>query len=131
MISYSMKDPRWANMGIGFPMRKFGCYVVSLAMIAGITPDNALNKLMANDCFTDDGKLINEKAREALGFRTYQKLFPDTEITQPTIAETDHYAELGYPKHFYIALPDGMCIDPLDGATKPNPYNVVSYREYA
>jgi hypothetical protein len=131
MINFSMKDARWANMGIGLPMKSFGCYIVSLAMIMGITPDNILEKLMANDCFDNNGNLFNYKACEVLGFKTYQKLPPATEVVYPIIAETDHYAGLGYQKHFYIAMPDGTCVDPLDGLTKTNPYNVVSYREFA
>jgi hypothetical protein len=50
----------------------------------------------------------------------------------PCIAETNYYAKNGYKQHFFIHLPDGNIIDPLDWIprVKKNKYagHIVSYR---
>jgi hypothetical protein len=55
---------------------------------------------------------------------------PTTKITKPTIAETNHFSGQGFPQHFFVSLPNGQIIDPLDGQQKVNPYNIVSYRQF-
>lgn len=129
MINWAQTDSRWASLGMGNTLGKSGCYVVSLSMILGKTPDNILHILNANDCF-NNGALLNDKAAKVLGL-TYKWLPPDAVVSYPIIAETNHYADKGFPQHFYVLLSDGNIVDPLTGLTTPNPYNVVSYRRFA
>jgi hypothetical protein len=132
MKNFSMKDPKWGNLGLGYPMRKDGCYVTSLSMLCEKTPDAVLNLLMQNDCF-EGSLLLNAKAGQVLGFKTYKVLPSTTQITSPIIAETNFYANQGYPQHFFIALPNNQMVDSLTGIQGPNKYskNIVSYRYFA
>lgn len=128
MNSYSQRDERWADLGIGTPMHDYGCLVTSIAMILGKTPDRVLKALNRGDCFDRYGSLIWAAAVKVLGIKDYKWLPGSTPVTKPIIAETDHYKPR-FPQHFYILNPDNSIIDPLDGQTKsPNPYNVISQR---
>lgn len=127
MMGFKMSDPRWGNMGIGTAMRTYGCLVTSLSMLIGKAPDNVLNALMVHDCFTDTSELIWAKAASILGFKRYQYLPANTPITRPIICETHDNAPK-FPKHFFIGLPGGQIIDPLDGKTQKNKYKIVSQR---
>ena len=131
LIPRSMKDKGWGNLKIGqtdLRLKTHGCYVIALSILVGKYPNVVLKKLNQNFCFDKDGKLLNEKAAKVLGFEEYRWLPPDTKLTEPITAETDHYVDKGIPQHFFIALPNGNIIDPLDGGIKPNPYKIISYR---
>lgn len=132
MKNYSQKDKRWAKLLIGstnLSMKYFGCFVVALSIIDGRTPAEVLNILNRNNAFNSNGMLISEVAAKALG------LSYDGYTTQPQkmdcIAETDHFKKDGFEQHFFVLLKSGKIIDPLDGRTKDNPYNIVSYRLFS
>jgi hypothetical protein len=84
---------------------------------------------MLNDCF-QDASLLNDKAAKVLGLH-YKWLAPDSVVTYPIIAETNHYEHEGFPQHFFVCLDHNFIVDPLNGETKTNPYNIVSYRKFA
>jgi hypothetical protein len=130
MINWAQTDLRWASLGMGNTLGKSGCYVVSLSMILGKTPDNILHILNANDCF-NNGALLNDKAARVLGLK-YKWLPPDSSVVSyPIIGETDHWAHEGFPQHFFVCLDHNFIVDPLNGETKTNPYNIVSYRKFS
>jgi len=126
-MQFSQKDPRWALLAFPFTLGTYGCFIVALSCLTGKTPDNLLKLLLAKDCFNDKGELINAKAAFVLGFKRYQWLVPNTQIVAPIICETDFYAP-EFPKHFFVALPNGQIIDPLTGLQCKNKYNIVSQR---
>jgi hypothetical protein len=86
-------------------------------------------KLYANGC-----NVVQDK------FCKYLNLKNDGRTTAKPkyscIAETNHYAKIGVPQHFFIWNPDGTILDPLDGNVmnlwtpkpKKNPYKIISYR---
>ena len=129
-MNFSMKDSRWAMQAFPFTLGEYGCLIVSLSCLISKTPDNVLKILLAKKCFKNNGDLENLKAAFALGLKRYTWLPPETKITAPIICETNYHAKSGFPKHFFVALPNGKIIDPLDGLTKDNLYknNMVSQR---
>lgn len=130
MIQFSQKDKRWANLTIGetnLKMSAFGCYITSIAMIDGRTPDIVLSILNKSKCFNDNGALFNYQAAKALVLYYGGRVLPP--VHKVFIAETDHFAEEGFPQHFFLWLnQDNLIIDPLDGEKKINPYNIISCR---
>jgi len=102
-----------------------GCFITSLAMFCGKTP-NVVNSLLTKGGGYSSGGLLNsDKAAAILGLPYHGR----TGIKQSTlcIAETDHFAPK-VPQHFFVWLGDGNIIDSLDGKKKKNPYHIVSYR---
>ena len=131
MMNFRQSDPRWGNMGIGTPMRTYGCFVTSLSMLCGKTPDNVLNMLMQNNCFDDNGDLIDKKAAMTLGFKTYGGFPAGTPTEIPVIAETHDNTDEGFPSHLFILMPDGTIVDPLTGVPSANKYTVANIRVFA
>lgn len=127
---YSQRDLRWANVTIGhtkLTIANFGCYLTSLAMVSGYTPQDADTILTEEDGYTEDGLIINERAYTLLGLRWLGK-----SLVKPKgicIASTDYYAPK-FPRHFFVCLTEGQIIDPLDGKIKDNKYaeRIVNYR---
>ena len=130
MRYFSQKHRDWANMTLGeLPnntMKSIGCYVTSICMLVERSPDLVLPVLNEAECFTDEGALLNEKAAQVLDM-VYSKVFENPH--KRCICETNYYAKLGYPQHFFVWLNQGQFIcDPLDGIIKINKYSIVSYR---
>ena len=129
MRAFSQRDKRWKDLRIGktvLTMEHFGCLIVSLAMLNDQDPDEVLAMLNRSNAFNDKGMLYSDIAAKTLGFRYRGKSKKAPKY--PCVAETDHYAHLHTPSHFFIWQPNGLIIDPLDGFEKNNPYNIVSYR---
>lgn len=141
-VAFCMKDSRWGNLGIGHPMKEFGCLITAIAIIAGKAPDRILAALNSHvnehglsDCFDSTGQVIWKQAVKALGLKSFEVLPEGTAIEKyPIIAVTDHFAPAGYPQHFFCLLSAaGDIIDPLDGQKKnlklmPHPYAIRGYR---
>jgi hypothetical protein len=131
MINYNQKDKRWKDLKISktdLTLGEYGCFVVALAMLDGRTPDIILDILNRNQCFNHKGMLLSDLAAKALGLKYKGKKNDNPNIV--CIAETNHYANLGIPQHFFVWLGDGRIIDPLDGLIKLNPYHIVSFRMF-
>jgi hypothetical protein len=126
---YKQSDSKWGYLTIGkskLTLTKDGCYICSLAMLDGRTPDIILGILNRNNAFRSDGALLNDIAAKLLN-RTYK--YSTNNPNKICICETNHFKNEGYPQHFFVWLNDGNKInDPLDGKIKNNIYNVVSYR---
>ena len=136
VVAYSQKDKRWKRLKIepaGLMLKKYGCYVVSIAMVLEKTPDIVLDILNKNKCFTDKGLLLNEKAAQVLDLNYFgvSKIPPKN---KPCITETNYFESNGIPQHFFVYLGSAAdnlvvkIIDPLSGEEKDNPYHIVSYR---
>jgi len=131
MKSFSQKDKAWGNLLIGstnLSMKLYGCFITSLSMIAEKPPDVVLGILNRNNAFNHEGLLLSEVAAKALGldYGGYQAQPPNMDC----IAETNHFYPT-VPQHFFVLLKSGKIIDPLDAATKKNPYKIVSYRLFS
>ncbi|HFC76735.1 MAG TPA: hypothetical protein ENJ27_00705 [Candidatus Moranbacteria bacterium] len=133
MKYYSQKDPRWGNKKLGYSnlsIRSNGCYLTSIAMLFGKRPDKLNDFLKRNYAFK--GALIDSKRVAKLFGTEYSRTTANPKRKYPVIAETDHYRKHGFPQHFFILLPDGRRVDPLDPTPRPeyNNYNIVSYRDF-
>lgn len=131
IIPYSQKDPRWKDRTINYTkltMKNYGCFIVSLAILDGRSPDLVLTILTAKNCFTPQGLLISKKAAEALDIEYDGIAGSEDKPNHICIAETHQFRWMGYAQHFFVWKPDGYIIDPLDGKEKMNRYRVASYR---
>ncbi len=110
---------------------KNGCYLVSLAMISGIDPLELNRRIKVAGGYSN-GCMINSQivAKELKTF--YNRTTSNPKRDSAIIAETDHYKRVGFKQHFFVLLPDGRRVDPLDLDPKPeyNNYNIVSYRDF-
>jgi hypothetical protein len=128
MNQYSQNDPKWASKRMGnssTTIGRSGCFITSLAMFCGKTPDVVNDMLTKGGGYGNGGLLNSEKASAILGIPYHGR----TTAPQNTacIAETNNYAP-SYPQHFFVWLGDGNIIDSLNGQKKKNPYHIVSYR---
>lgn len=130
MTTYSQKDPRWANLTYDgkSTFAKYGCFVVSLAMMCDKLPTEVADILNKNGLFKDGLLTDKDKAAKLLGLGYYGKLTVDPKIPTPRpdydcIAETNYWGG----QHFFIVKSDGSRIDPL-ASSKVKDYKVVSYR---
>ena len=129
MNKFSMRDSRWAHMQIGetgYTLCYYGCFIVSLAMLDGRTPDEVLKELNYGNAFNKEGMLYSDVAAKILDMKYSGKTRRRQGIT--CIAETDHYKSHGVDQHFFVWLGKDKIIDSLDGKIKDNPYHIVSYR---
>jgi len=133
MIHYSQRDPLWANLkinGTNSTMRDYGCFITSLAMMAEISPKEALKKLEENGGLYKD-LVISEKACQILGLdyiKTDAYLKSPQPMNLPCIAEVDFSPKEGKQTHFVVYLGEGKIIDSFDGKEKKNPYPITNYR---
>ena len=133
MNYYSQKDSSWGNKKLGFSnlsIRSNGCYLTSIAMLYGKRPDKLNDFLKRNYAFK--GALIGSKRVARLFGMEYSRTTNNPKRNYPIIAETDHYRKYGYIQHFFVLLPNGQRVDPLDINPRPevNNYNIVSYRDF-
>ena len=132
MNYYSQKDPLWANKKLGTSTSTiggYGCYITSLGMLLGITPDMVNTRLIKEGGYKD-GNMVDSAKVAKIFNGTYEKTTTNKGIV--CIAETDAFKKQGSPQHFFVLLPDGRRIDPLDLSPKPEPndYKIVSYRNF-
>lgn len=131
MAIYSQKDPRWANIKIGntnLTIGNFGCYMVDLAMLANIPPNEVNALFTKKKAYNENGEIINERAYNLLGMTFLGK--STVRPAELCIATTCFYAPK-FPRHFFIMRPGGQkIVDPLVGAEIWNKYKgtIVSYR---
>ena len=129
MTPYSQNDPRWSHHLMGESLidtiGRVGCAVTCYAMMADVTPDVTNQKLIAGRGYANLD--LVEWSTDA----TIMDLAYDEEnntVSYPSIAWTDHYKSQGYPTHYFVVLDGHTIIDPLDGRTKENPYNILGYQ---
>lgn len=128
---YSQRDPKWANIPLGFgktTIGSHGCKLTSFAILDGRTPSE-LNRLFKDAGAFSGDLLIDEKCAVALGWT----LLPRTTIepsATPCIAEVDMSPAPGKQQHF-VVWQDGGIIDPWDGTTRSHErYPEVSFRNF-
>ncbi len=127
MTNYSQRDPKWVNEQLGNSNLTLGtasCLITCLAILSDKTPSEVNTLLKTNNGFSGP-LVIVETAAKLLGLRYL--VDRTTPLLIPCIAVTDHFAPK-FPTHFFVDLGNGRIIDPLDGQTKSNPYNIIGYR---
>lgn len=129
---YSQNDKRWSNLkinGTSSTIGRFGCFVVSLAELAGMPPPEALKLLERGGAFNKD-LIISDKAAKALNLDfDPTRRSDDFKPTHTCVVEVDYKPSTPAPdQHFCLAFTDGTIGDPIDGKIKKNPYRVISYR---
>ena len=141
MVSYLQTDPRWANLTFSsakLSIKKYGCFIVSLATLTQTEPPTVAFKLRQAEAFTSEGYLISEKVANALELDFGGKT-TDLEIAKKwsewVICETDHYKKSGYNQHFYcFNTITGEQYDPLGSSViyQPKTYRLfkVKRKEY-
>jgi hypothetical protein len=113
-----------------------GCLITSWANFISVKrgsklPPDSLNAIFKDNGFYSNGCLINlAKVAKFYDFE-YSKIFKAP--NEICIAETNQYAKLGIPQHFFLYDPKNkLRVDPLD--LKPdwefNNYPIVSYRVF-
>lgn len=131
MNYFSQKDKRWSGKKLGTcntTIGTSGCFITSLAMLDGRTPDVINDLLKNNGGYSGGCNLLSDKAAQILGLQYLGKTIYKPGFT--CIAETDHYKSSGFPQHFFIIFPDGHINDPLSQENISNPYHIVSYRQF-
>lgn len=135
---YSQKDTRWSNIKLGtgkYTVGRAGCYIVSLCNlliekdIINLTPKDM------NELCLRKGFYANNDMLKSLEIAEYFKLnYKNTGVNPKKIciAETNHYASSGVPKHFFLLYSNNTIIDPLKNpaTVRKNPYKIVSYRVF-
>jgi len=126
------RDPRWANIKLGFgttTIGSHGCFLTDLSMMAGITPDKANEILKKAGAFNKD-LIISDKAAKALGLEYYPP--PRSEAfncSHTCIAEVDfNPATTTKEQHFVVLQPDGTQLDSWTGKTSK--YRIISIRVF-
>lgn len=131
---YSQKNLRWANQMLGtcrgWTIRTGGCKISCYAMLLGdhkvknpkgvkseANPSlvdwlATVKKWYVRGCLTVDRVFCKGLGLEYNGRYTTKK------PPYPCIAETNYYASKGISQHFFIYLPNGNIIDPLDWLPK-------------
>lgn len=130
VTNFSQKDERWKKLKINktnLTLETHGCFICALSSLLDQTPDITLEALNNANSFNSDGFLLSDVAAKSLGLK-YMGKSKTKPTFYPTIAETDHYKDKGYPQHFFTVVDKSRISDPLDGCEKDNPYKIVSYR---
>lgn len=130
--TYSQRDPRWANVKLGFgstTIGSHGCFVTSLSMMVNKRPDEVNEILKKNGGFNGD-LVVSEKAAQALGLEYFGKEYDINKVPDwyPNIKEVRMN---GY-QHFVLRIfEDGkkFIIDPWTGTRQRiDLYPFKSYR---
>lgn len=141
MKYFSQISPEWKNEKLGgsdLTIGAYGCFLTSIAILGG-----SLNPLELNEeglkrgGFSNYGLLISSTIAKIVGleavFNTNGLNFPRPHATLPCIAITDYYKSRGVPTHFFVYLPDGRTVDPLDLVPEPKEnkvYKITGYRHF-
>lgn len=150
MKYYSQVNPLWVAQQLGtckgWNIKNGGCFITSLAMlysgnikapngkIVECTPSILDWIATVTNLYKDGCLVVQSSFAKLLNLEDNGK--STKAPTYPCIAETDHYKKIGISQHFFIHLPNGNIVDPLDGNAltlwkpkeKANPYKIVSYR---
>jgi hypothetical protein len=140
MRYYSQRDPRWAKVLLGksktTTIGGYGCKLVSLSMIVGMTPPE-VNEILkkAGAFFGASGDLMDDTiAAKALKLEYFgvERNIDKPPSWNPTVKEVDMSPAPGKQQHFVVrTVIDGKkCIvDPWTGTVRPiGAYPFVSYR---
>lgn len=135
LYNFSQKDEKWKNKKIGnsnVTIGSHGCLLTAFSNITGITPDSIADIAYENGCIDSEGNLNSVKLAKILKVEYEEPIKVKTKPPYPCIAETNYYAPVGVPQHFFVADSGNMIIDSFDGKLKDNIYknNMVSYRRF-
>ena len=140
MFYLAQRNPKWKNIKLGTCKDTFGqsgCKLMSSCMLAYRDPIQVNSEFIKNKVYTN-GCLLDDKAvAKALDLK-----FDGRSTKKPsfiTMAETNHFASVGVPSHFFVFAPKGtvsdvtdLMLDPLDDSKtmswKPVKYKITSYR---
>jgi hypothetical protein len=144
---YSQKNLKWSNQTLGtcngWTIGKGGCKITCYGMLLG---DHKIRdpkgvKREANPSIVDWIATVKKwyfrgcLSVDSIFCKGLALVYNRSRVTSPDypcIAETNYYVKNGYKQHFFIHLPDGNIIDPLDWIprVKKNKYagHIVSYR---
>lgn len=133
-VTYSQKDARWGSLKLPYSslnLAQAGCYITAIAMLAQVDPKELLEKSSKAGGFTNGGLLRSDIVARAGGI-SYVGASRIQPLDRACIAKTDHYLASQGTYHFYVKLPDGRRIDPLDPNPQPegDGYNVLEYRVF-
>ena len=128
---YSQHDPSYDQLPLGqshLTIHGFGCFLCSLATLYQKSPQAIMG---VPDAITPGGLVLASVIAKANGGAA----LPPTVVPPQgwCIAQTDHYAYLGYSTHFFVCNPQTkQMVDPLKypaeiGATT---YRIVNYRPF-
>lgn len=131
MILYSQHDPAFQNLTLGqshLTVGGFGCFLCSLATIYQRSPQSLLS---IPNAVTPEGLLIASVIASNCG----GEALPATNVPPQgwCIAQTDHYAPLGFSTHFFVCNPQAnQMVDPLKfpALIEPISYHIVNYRPF-
>lgn len=129
MNNFAQTDTKWSSNLMGDSksdtIGRVGCALTCYAMFAGITPDIANHKIRDNHGFASLDLIEWAVDAKILGLNYNGQ---NKNPVYPCIAWTDYYKSHGYPTHYFVVLNAQTIIDPLDGLTKKNPYNILGYQ---
>lgn len=121
---YNQRNKKWADLkinGTNSTMGSYGCFITSLAWLAGIKPDEALHKLEKGGGLSRD-LVLSEKSAEILGLDYFPPArSPELSVSYTCIAEVDFSTNPGKQQHFVVLEPDGTQLDPWTGLTSNYP----------
>lgn len=129
---FSQHDPAFDRYVLGktrLTIHGWGCYVVSLANLYQVHP---LDILKIPGAVNSDGLVVSEIAAAHFGGK-FTKVDPTQPPTGWCIAQTNAFAHLGYPTHFFCVNPQlQLQVDPLDFPAKYEKltYPIVNYRVF-
>ena len=131
MKLYSQRDPKWANIKLGFgntTIGSHGCKLTSFSIITEIPPDVLNEKFKKDGCFLRD-LLIDEKIALSLDISPN-----DTTSTNPNkicVAEVDMSPSAGKQQHFVVWNDNNSITDPWTGTIRPaTTYPIINYRTF-
>ena len=129
---YSQNDKKWKNKLLGnsnLKLQNYGCFVVALANLSGIEPDEVNKILKKEKCFDGADIISSKRMANLLGLEYLGRGDKHFGVRYRTIAEVDASKRAGIQKHFVVVKPDGSIIDSWDGKIKPKgTYPIINYR---
>jgi len=134
----AQRDPRWANLTLGFGPTKIGshgCKLCCFSMMVNIPPNILNDHFKKNGVFVND-LISDEKASKSLNLKFIKR---ETDINKMPKADCIKEVRLGKSQHFVFRVYDktdsfsnsygAYIIDPWEGKRlKANHYPFVSYR---
>lgn len=131
MKLYSQRDPKWANIKLGFgttTIGSHGCKLTSFSIITEIPPDVLNEKFKKDGCFLRD-LLIDEKI--ALSLDIAPNGTTSTNPKKICVAEVDMSPSSGKQQHFVVWNDNNSITDPWTGTIRPaNTYPIINYRTF-
>lgn len=125
----SQRDPRWKNKKLGtsnVTIGNYGCFITSIAMVLGTTPDIVNNTLKDNGGYYKGNLVIWQKVVELFGGdmpvvlapydNTVAKSYVDRGVPVMVIVDG---APIGASMHMVVYIGNGKMIDPWTGTIEP------------